>query len=150
MSTRYHYKSARVASGESEARKHTVVLYSPDIDFCMSLSMFFQDMYKIITTTDPEMMLEIVKGYQPDLAIVDASPSDRMNHRFEIMKREDDRLRIMLLHVPRVEGPPLHLQRTPHVDAMLSHPIDLTDVMEQVDFLLHSEARGNEYGIQSD
>jgi hypothetical protein len=150
MSTQISYKHKPVNGGEHGEKKHTVVLYSPDSDFCMSLSMFFQDMYKVITTTDPEMLLDIVDAYQPELAIVDASPGERMNRRFETMKRADEHLRIMVLYVPKIQGSPRDVRRVPCVDAMLSHPIDLTDVMQQADFLLALQQKGIGYGQQSD
>src|ERR1051326_2532032 len=61
----YHEKSPEMSPAPR------IVLFSPDMDFCMSLRMLFQDQYEMSCTTDPDMLLTMVKTMEPDLVIAD-------------------------------------------------------------------------------
>ena len=114
----------------------TILMYSPDMDFCASLKMLLQDKYNMGTTTDPELLLMMVKTLRPDLVIVDALPTERMRQRFEAMRLLDPHLRIMLFYVSRID------RRIPHdsflkcVDAAFSKPLDLMEVSRSIDRLV--------------
>jgi len=58
--------------------KRSILIYSPDLNFCFSLSMLFQDRYNVITTTNPECLETFADHYAADLVIVDAVPSEKM------------------------------------------------------------------------
>jgi PleD family two-component response regulator len=115
----------------------TIVLFSTDIDFCMSLRMLWQNQYKVVTITDPEMLLTTVRAFQPDLLIADATPSDRMRQRFEIMKKENAHLHIILLYAPKISNVGLQKEIRKSIDYMFSQPIDVSEVAASIEEALH-------------
>ena len=48
-------RTGGMAPGAQET-KRTILIYSPDLNFCFSLSMLFQDRYSVVTTTNPGML----------------------------------------------------------------------------------------------
>ena len=64
IETRKTEDSAVRATGQNHSHeKETIVLFSPDMDFCMSLRLLYQEKYEMVTTTDPEMILVLVTGF---------------------------------------------------------------------------------------
>jgi len=127
------YKS--IQPPENKKRK-TIVLYSSDMDFCMSLRLLFQEQYRMITTTDVGMLLPTIRAFQPDLVIADAIPTDRMRSRFETMRRENPGIRIMLFYAPRMGQQALHEYVRSFTDVALTKPLDLEEVTEEIEHLM--------------
>ena len=111
---------------EREERQ-AIVLYSPDMDYCMSLRLLFQDRYNMITTTDVNMVVTIVNAFQPDLVIIDALPTLRMRRRVEMMKRSNADLRVMFFCTQRFSDQETHDFIRSSVDAVFSKPVDLVE-----------------------
>jgi DNA-binding response OmpR family regulator len=116
-------------------RRKTIVLYSADMDFCMSLRLLFQERYRMITTTDVGMLLPTIRAFQPDLVIADAIPTERMRNRFETMRREFPAIRIMLFYAPRFSQQAMHEYVRAFTDVALTKPLDLEEVIVQIDKL---------------
>ena len=119
-------------TSECDTATKSIVLYSRDMDFCVSLSMLFQDRYKIVTITDPDMLMTTVKALQPDLLIADAAPTERMRHRFHLMKTGLPTLRIMLFYAAHYGSVGEHDSIRKFVDAAFSKPIDIEEIMRQI------------------
>jgi AmiR/NasT family two-component response regulator len=113
----------------------TIVLYSPDLDFCVSLTMLFQDRYRIVTTTDLDMMVTFVNTYQPSVVLADTSPTPRTLNRFLGMKQRDPQVHIALLTVPQSHDSRLRIEIKNTVDAVFHKPIDITELC---DFIAHA------------
>ena len=79
--------------------KKTILLYSPDLNFCFSLSVLFQDRFNVITTTNLGLMDKLQGTYAADLVIIDAIPSDGLLERLERLKHERPTLPIFVLYV---------------------------------------------------
>ncbi|MBI4548902.1 MAG: hypothetical protein HY707_13040 [Ignavibacteriae bacterium] len=124
-----------------EKRKETIFLYSPDIDFCVSLRMLFEDRYHIVTTTDPSMLLTMVRTLQPDLVIADALPTERMQQRFAVMKRENPLLRIMVFSVSSYDDMQIPESVRNCIDVVFSKPVDLVEVTRSINDLVSHEIR---------
>ena len=129
-------KNIPVEAGE----KHlTIVLYSPDMDFCFSLRLLLQDRYNMVTITDHRMLLMTVRDFKADLVIVDSVLTDKMVSRFEAMKRENPQVRILLFYVSRFDDKRVHDFIRQSVDEAFSKPIDLTEVTESIHELMAQE-----------
>ena len=76
----------------AQERKKTILIYSPDLNFCFSLSTVFQDRYEVVTTTDPDFLDSFTTHYATDLVVVDADPSNRMITRFQAMKKRNENI----------------------------------------------------------
>lgn len=101
----------------------------------------------MITTTDPEMLVPTVRSFPPLLVIVDAIPTEKMQQRFEIIKRENIRARIVLFYANDSTKKQL-LGKTPLlVDKVLSKPVDLDELTKGIDDLVAD--RSEKYSADS-
>ena len=106
----------------------TVMFYSPDVDFCVSMRLLFQDRYHVITVSDPEMVLVMVREFRPYLMVVDSAPTKTMLGRFEQIKREFPQTQIMSFYAPHFNRANESRNSFRCVDAAFSKPIDLAEV----------------------
>ena len=123
-------------SVESDERLHTIVLYSPDMDFCMSLRMLYQNRYTMRTTTDPQMLLLMSREFQPELVIVDGLPTARMKQWLVSIKDKNPRVRIMFFYAPHFNDQAIRHDIRSAVDAAFSKPVDLAEVTQRIHELI--------------
>ncbi len=109
-----------------------LLLYSPDIDFCLTFRMLFQDRYSIATVTDVSMLAERVHSLEPKLLIADTFPTETMKQRFRAMKKEHPGLRIMLFYASPMDEHRLREEIREFVDAAFNKPIDLTEISHTI------------------
>ena len=124
-------KCEKASSGEK-----TIVLFSRDIDFCVSLQLLLENRYHVVTTTDPDMILLLAKTFGASLIVADALPSEQMRRRFEFVKRRHPAPAIMMFYVSYPENNRFKEMFRATVDALFSKPLDLADVMESIDTLM--------------
>src|SRR5258707_6150079 len=79
----------------SDRDPKSVVVYSPDMDFWVSLQLALEDNYQIMTTTNAEMLMTLVKTFNPNLVIIRAVPSQKVRELLMLMKGALPKLRIM-------------------------------------------------------
>lgn len=119
-----------------DERKNTILIYSPDLNFCFSLSMLFQDRYNVITTTNSSMLDSFVAHYAANLLIVDASPSEKMLERVHALKDLNKRLPIIMLYVFNPKEASLDRAVRKEVDSVFYKPFDLAAVSKRINELL--------------
>ncbi len=112
--------------------KRTIILYSPDMDFCVSLRMLLQNTYDVLVTTEPDILMMMVKSFAPDVVIVDGLLTERMKQRFSIMRKEHPSVRIMMFYAVSMESPAQHESIRQFVDAAFSKPIDIVEVLDRI------------------
>ena len=130
---KHHRSENRIpvpSTGREE--RQSIVLYSPDMDYCMSLRLLFQNRYNMITTTDANMLVTIVNAFQPDLVIIDAIPTQRMRRRVELMKHHNAEMRVMFFTTQRSADHEIHEFIRSFVDAVFSKPVDLVEITERI------------------
>jgi hypothetical protein len=113
-----------------------IVLFSPDMDFCMSLRMLFQDRYHMACTTDPDMLVTMVKTLQPDLVIADCEPTSRMRDRFGIIHLQNPNVRIMFFYFSQFGDRWFRDFIRDSGDVAFSKPIDLDEVTRTINSLV--------------
>ena len=121
---------------EGGDQKKTILLYSPDLNFCFSLSMLFQDRFNVITTTNLGMLDKLVADYSADLVLVDAVPSEKLIERLETLRALNNRLPIILLYVYNAKD--VNLDRTirEHVDSVFYKPFEILPISKRIEELL--------------
>ena len=119
-----------------DTEKRTILIYSPDLNFCFSLSMLFQDRYNVVTTTNPGMLESFVDHYAADLVIVDALPTEKMIERLAGLKSRDQRLPILMLYVCGPRDTALDALARQHVDSVMYKPFDVADMARRIAELL--------------
>lgn len=116
--------------------KKTILIYSPDLNFCFSLSMLFQDRYNVITTTNPGMLETFVGEYAADLVVVDAVPSEKMIERLDGLKALNNCLPIIMIYVYSQKEIMLDSTIRRHVDSVFYKPFDVADMSKRIAELL--------------
>lgn len=125
-------KRTKATAVGTEKPRRTVLFYSPDVDFCVSIRLLFQDRYQVVTVSDPEMLMVMVREFRPYVMIVDSAPTKTMQQRFEVIKRENPRIRVMSFYAPQFNSGPETRSHFPGVDAAFSKPIDLAEVTKSM------------------
>jgi DNA-binding response OmpR family regulator len=121
---------------KTTVRKKTIMIYSPDMNFCFSLSTFFQNRYNVVTTTDPAFLSTLVSVQPTDLVIIDDEPSGRMIERLQEMRRSPRYLPVMMLYVYGPRGGELDKAVRHHVDAVFYKPFSVHEMTKRIEDLI--------------
>jgi DNA-binding response OmpR family regulator len=121
---------------DMDEKKKTIIIYSPDLNFCFSLSMVFQDRYNVITTTNLGMLEKFVAIYSADLVIVDAVPSDKLIDRIDALKGSAGTLPVIVLYVYSGRDVALDRAIRSHVDSVFYKPFEISAISKRIDELL--------------
>ncbi|MDH3251317.1 MAG: response regulator [Ignavibacteria bacterium] len=116
--------------------KKTIFIYSPDLHFCFSLSMLFEDRYNVVTTTNAGMLESCVGRYEADLVLVDASPSETLITQFAKLKALDKEIPIILLYVYSQKSVNMDKAIRTHVDSVFYKPFEIEAVSKRITELL--------------
>lgn len=122
----------------AEQGKKTILLYSPDLNFCFSLSMLFQDRYNVLTTTSLGSLDSLVAEHHPDLVMVDAVPSEHMIARLDSLRTHMRHLTIIVLYVYNSRDVALDREIRGHVDSVFYKPFEISAVSQRISELLAS------------
>jgi hypothetical protein len=123
---------------EIDGNKKTIIIYSPDLNFCFSLSMVFQDRYNVVTTTSMGMLEKFVAIYSADLVIVDAVPSDALIGRIDALKGSTGKLPVIILYVYNSRDVALDKAVRGHVESVFYKPFEISAISKRIDELLAS------------
>jgi DNA-binding NarL/FixJ family response regulator len=116
--------------------KKTILLYSPDLNFCFSLSVLFQDRFNVITTTNLGLMDRLQGTYDADLVMIDAVPSEGLLGRLERLKQERPTLPVVILYVYSGRDAQLDRDIRRQVDSVFYKPIELETLTQRIESLL--------------
>jgi DNA-binding NtrC family response regulator len=130
-----------LVSGEDGTKK-TILIYSPDLNFCFSLSMLFQNRYNVSTTTNLGMLETFLANYSADLVMIDAFPSTKIIQTLEGLKELKRHLPIIMLYVYNSREVGLDEAIRGHVDSIFYKPFDISVVSRRVEELLESRDEG--------
>jgi DNA-binding response OmpR family regulator len=119
-----------------DENKKTIIIYSPDLNFCFSLSMVFQDRYNVITTTNLGMLEKFVAIYSADLVIVDAVPTEKLIQRIDGLKASNCDLPVIILYVYSAKEVAMDRVIRSHVDSVFYKPFEISAVAKRIEELL--------------
>jgi DNA-binding response OmpR family regulator len=119
-----------------EEGKKTILIFSPDLNFCFSLSMLFQDRYNVITTTNVGMLHSFVSHYSANLLIMDAVPSEKIIEQVHALKDLNRKLPIIMLYVYSPKEAQLDNRVRQEIDSVFYKPFDLATVSKRINELL--------------
>ena len=122
-------------------------MYSPDVDLCMSLTLYFQNRYTIVTTMDGNMLPALVETHHPLLVIADALPTSWILQLFDSWKHKHPDMRVMLFRVWRYDDRKREAAIHKSINYVVYKPIDIDFVAGIVNELfepprVHLPARG--------
>jgi response regulator RpfG family c-di-GMP phosphodiesterase len=118
-----------------DARK-TILIFSPDLNLCFSLSMLFQDRFHVVTTTDLAMVEPLAAEHAADLMIADAVPSERLMAKLDDLQSATGRIPIILLYVYNARDVALDRDIRAHVDSVFYKPVEINAVSRRIEELL--------------
>jgi len=121
---------------EVDDSKRTILIYSPDLNLCFSLSSLFQDRYNVITTTNMAMLETSIKHYSSNLLVMDGVPSEKMLEQIDDLKRLNRNLPIILLYVYNSKANQFESSVREHVDSVFYKPFDIGSLSKRIDDLL--------------
>ncbi len=117
--------------------RKTILIYSPDLNFSFSLSMVFQDRYHVVTTSNSAMIDSFASTYAPDIAIIDAVPSEAIVRQIDLLKKLRPCITVIMTYVYDSRNVKLDSDVRGHVDAILYKPFEAESVLSEVQKLLH-------------
>ena len=120
----------------ADYRKPVILIYSPDMNFCFSLSSFFQDRYDVITTTDPEFLGSLASIRTARLVMIDEEPSPGMIDRVRDLRRVNHDLPVIMLYVYGPRGGDLDKAVREHVNAVLYKPLSVNEISRSIEELI--------------
>jgi DNA-binding NtrC family response regulator len=123
------------APGVEEGKK-TILIYSPDLNFCFSLSMLFQDRYNVITTTNIGSLDKFVADYSADLVLIDAVPSEKLLQRVDTLKQLKADLPLIMLYVYNGKDVRLDQCLRKQVTAVFYKPFEVAAVSQKIQEIL--------------
>ncbi len=129
-------KEQMSSSKEDDGKRKSILIYSPDLNFCFSLSMLFQDRYTVSTTTNLSMLETFVANYAVDLIIIDAVPSSRIIERLNALRGLRCKLPIIMLYVYNAKDVALDQKIREHVDSVFYKPFEINAVSKRIEELL--------------
>jgi DNA-binding response OmpR family regulator len=129
-------RESKPVGTDVDENKKTVLIYSPDLNFCFSLSILFQDRYNVVTTTNLGMLERFVGSYSADLMIIDAGPSEKLIERLSTLRETNKHLPIIMLYVYNSKDVKLDRIVRERVDSVFYKPLEISSVSQRVTELL--------------
>lgn len=136
MGTVQDKREVRVAEQHADEGRKTILIVSPDQNFCLSLSMLFGDRYRVLTASGLSVLQEGVEGRGIDLILVDEEPSRRMVDRIDAFRHLNPSLPIIILYVYSPKDVDLDSDLRKAVDSVFYKPFEIVTVSKRVDDLL--------------
>ncbi|HMD13235.1 MAG TPA: hypothetical protein VKI62_01275, partial [Bacteroidota bacterium] len=102
----------------------TILIYSQDMTFCTSLLMLFEEQFRVTTTTDIEMLKNLVGVSSVNLVIIDSPPSKMTEQLCQYIKLINSEISIILLYVFRKQSQLWEEKQQTYVDAVFYKPFD--------------------------
>lgn len=129
-------KEVRVAEKETEEGRKTILIVSPDPNFCLSLSMLFGDRYGVLTASSLSVLQEGMEARRIDLILVDEGPSRKMVERIDAFRHLNPTLPIIILYVYSPKDVDLDSDLRKTADSVFYKPFEIGTVSKRVDDLL--------------
>ena len=113
-----------------------IVIYSPDFSLCYSLLMYLQTQYKVVATTDMEVVSSLICSGSADLVIMDTEPDANLIVKCEQFKKCKSEVPLILTYVfnDRVKESEGKIKK--FVNEIFYKPFDLNEISLRIPSLL--------------
>lgn len=113
-----------------------IVIYSPDFSLCYSLLMYLQTQYKVVATTDMEVVSSLVCSGSADLVIMDTEPDVDLLSKCEQFKKCKSEVPLILTYVfnNRIKESEVKIKK--FVNEIFYKPFDLNEISSKIPALL--------------
>lgn len=114
-----------------------ILFYSPDLNFCASMLMLFQDKYHVTATTALETVKKISEIERFDLVVLDSEPDTTISELCVKLHEKNNALPIILIYVFKGKFKEAEEEIREKVAAIFYKPINLIEVSKTIDKLLY-------------
>lgn len=113
-----------------------IVIYSPDFSLCYSLLMYLQTHYKVVATTDIEVVSSLVCTGSADLVIMDTEPDSNVLSKCEQLKKCKADVPLILTYVfnNRIKESEGKIKK--FVNEIFYKPFDLNEISVRIPILI--------------
>jgi DNA-binding response OmpR family regulator len=114
----------------------SVVIYSPDFSLCYSLLMYLQSQYKVVATTDINVVYSLIDNRTADLVIMDTEPNADVQIKCEEFKKRHSDVPLILTYVynNRVKESENRIKN--FVNEIFYKPFDLNEITSRIPALI--------------
>ena len=116
--------------------RRTIMIFSADVNLCFSLSLLFQDRYRVVTTTNLSAIEELAAGAGANLAIVDESPSECLLKRLENLRDGSAIIPVIMLYVYNARDVTLDREFRSRAASVYYKPVEVSVLSRRIDELL--------------
>lgn len=113
-----------------------IVIYSPDFSLCYSLLMYLQTQYKVVATTDLEVVQSLICNKSADLVILDSEPSSDVQIKCEQFKKCRSEVPVILTYVFNNRIKDFETTIKKYVNEIFYKPFDLNEISARISTLL--------------
>lgn len=113
-----------------------IVIYSPDFSLCYSFLMYLQSHYKVVTTTNLDVVSSLISSNSADLVILDTEPNSEIQIKCEEFKKCKADIPLILTYVydKRVQDSENNIKR--FINGIFYKPFDLNEITSKIPALL--------------
>jgi CheY-like chemotaxis protein len=130
-------REVRAAEKHENEERKTILIVSPDSNFCLSLSMLFGDRYRVVTAPGISVLQEECEEPKAvDLVLVDEVPSRRLVERIDSCRQLHPALPIIMLYVYSPKDMELDSELRRTANAVYYKPFEIGTVSRRVDDFL--------------
>lgn len=116
----------------------TILFYSEDFNLCLSLLVYLQNKFNVITTTNFDNIDKIAKATELNLLFLDVDPDNKVESFCEKFSTNDPDIPVIITYVYKSNLKFLDSKIRESVNSVFYKPYDLDEISERVTFLLES------------
>ncbi len=114
----------------------SILFFSPDLNLCASLLMYFGDKYSVTTTTNIDLIEPILEKLAFDLLVIDGEPDDQVVELCKKMQVQRPHFRVILTYVYTTKFKDREAAIKNYIEAVFYKPIDLYEVAQKIERLM--------------
>jgi len=116
----------------------TILFYSKDFNLCLSLLVYLQNKFNVITTTDFNLLESIASSTNPNLLFLDADLNPKIEKFCENFSTQNVDIPIIITYVYKSTIKAIDSKIRENVSSVFYKPYDLDEISEKVSSLLTS------------
>lgn len=98
--------------------------------------MYLQTQYKVVATTDIEVVHSLISNHSADLVILDTEPSESIKLKCEQFKKCRSEVPLILTYVFNERVKDLEMQTKKFINEIFYKPFDLNEISSRIPILL--------------
>ncbi len=114
----------------------TILFYSKDFNLCLSLLVYLQNKFNVITTTDFDLLEKIADSTKPNLLFLDTDPNQKVKNFCENFSTVNGNIPVIITYVYKSILKTLDSKIRENVSSVFYKPYDLDEISDKVSSLL--------------